>query len=137
MRPYNQRKLTSDDAVRIFKIKLKQQKPSAVASVFNVSEKAIRDIWSARTWAKATEHLDPQRCTSVRNKPGRPLGSKDTKKRVIRQKRLTIDQELYKGMRGCSFEDPFAKDWKRALAVLTPLMQEEEDIFLRVFVGSY
>ena len=126
MRSYSQRKLISDDAVRIFKLKLKQIKPSAVASVFNVSEKTIRDIWSARTWAKATEHLDPQRCTSVKNKPGRPLGRKDTNKRVKRQKRLTIDEELYNGMGGCSFEDPFAKDWKRALAVLTPLMQEEE-----------
>ena len=132
MLPKNQRKLTSDDAVRIFRIKLRHHKPSAVmiAGMFNVSEKAIRDIWSARTWAAATEHLDPQRIQCVKNKPGRPVGRKDAKKRARPPRRLTIDEELDNGMGGfLSFKDPFAKDWKRALAALTPLMQEAENIF--------
>jgi len=133
MLPKNQRKLTSDDAVRIFRIKFRHQKPSAVliADMFNVSEKAIRDIWSARTWASATEHLDPMRIKGVKNKPGRPVGRKDAKKRARSVRRLTIDEELdNNGVGGLvSFKDPFAKDWKMALAVLVPLMREAEDIF--------
>ena len=55
--------LTSDDAIRIFRVSLPSdlsnnggyhgtKRPSAVsvAREYNVSEKTVRDVWTGRTW---------------------------------------------------------------------------------------
>ena len=80
--------LTSEKAIEIFKCsifqtRLSSKKPSAacVGREYGVSEKAVRDIWSARTWYDETLHLDPQRPARKRNPPGRPLGKRDSKQR--------------------------------------------------------
>ena len=77
--------LTLDQAVEIFKIHLSNQSPyiaknerissSQVASVFGVSEKTIRDIWTGRTWFLELIYLDPARAAVAAKRlrpPGRP-----------------------------------------------------------------
>ena len=53
--------------------------------MYGVSEKAVRDIWTGRTWAKETWHLDMTRTLSNK-RTGRPKGSKDTIPRHRRAK---------------------------------------------------
>ena len=58
--------LTEEQAVEIYRIKLHESsanlsegaRAAAVAEKFGVSEKAVRDIWSRRTWTRQTKHLD-------------------------------------------------------------------------------
>ena len=57
---------------------------SAVAREFGVSEKTVRDIWTARTWGNETLPWDPDRKPRVSRPTGRPLGSQD---RAPRRKR--------------------------------------------------
>ena len=53
----------------IYELKDAQNKEGAVkiGSRYGVSEKAIRDIWKARTWAQATWHLDKSRAFRTRS----------------------------------------------------------------------
>ena len=54
-----------------------------IAKTFGVSPKAIRDIWSNKTWAKATEHLRVQKhrdinaCDDLRIGPGNTVDLPD------------------------------------------------------------
>ena len=77
--------LTSEDAVEIFKRSMPcyslRTTAVAVAYEYRVSEKAVRDIWTARTWAEATRHLDPHRPPRTVRPMGRPLGKLDSKPR--------------------------------------------------------
>jgi hypothetical protein len=76
----------------------------AVAKMFGVSPKAVRDIWNKRTWRHSTSHLFPENeresCTDClktvenmvshhmiaqRKSVGRPRGSKDSKPRRSRR----------------------------------------------------
>ncbi len=65
--------LTEEEAVAIFKIKITNDSTSrserlsaaAVARDYRVSEKTIRDIWTARTWIREIVHLDPVRAALV------------------------------------------------------------------------
>ena len=58
--------LTENQAIEIYQMKLNYDLPnmsegaraSAVANRFGVSEKAVRDIWSRRTWARKTANLE-------------------------------------------------------------------------------
>lgn len=59
-----------------------------VANLYGVSEKAIRDIWTGRTWAAETWHLDTSRVLKVK-KQGRSVGHRDTKSRKPRQSSKT------------------------------------------------
>lgn len=60
--------LTVDQAVRIYRIKLDSNQrykskgalAAAVANSFGVSEKAVRDIWSGRTWLRETKLVDAE-----------------------------------------------------------------------------
>ena len=75
--------LTSKQAVAIFQQKLSSVKgtapcAAAVARVYGVSEKAVRDIWKGRTWSDATLLLEPSRPARVAGPPGRPKGRKDS-----------------------------------------------------------
>ena len=75
-------KLSEAQAIAIFQIKKSSPSPSAAetAKLFCISEKAVRDIWSGRTWTKETWHLDTSRILSQKN-VGRPKGCKDSKPR--------------------------------------------------------
>ena len=68
------------DAVKIFKLRGSEIQATSVANIYGVSEKAIRDIWTARTWARETWHLEPSR-DMVLKQAGRPKGSADSKPR--------------------------------------------------------
>ena len=59
--PKPRAKLNATIAVEIFKQKKVSAQATKVARTYGVSEKAIRDIWTARTWAQETLHLEPSR----------------------------------------------------------------------------
>ena len=80
--------LNSEQAIEIYKMKpfadsstqIKIRGQSIpIAKTFGVSPKAIRDIWSVKTWAKATEHLrvqknaDKNACGDLRIGPGNTI----------------------------------------------------------------
>ena len=76
--------LNSDNAIAIFQLKKSHQTAVMVGRYYGVSEKAIRDIWTGRTWAAETWHLDKSR--TIKIKPsGRPTGSLDKTARKPRQ----------------------------------------------------
>ena len=68
------------DAVKIFNLRGSDIQATTVANMYGVSEKAIRDIWTARTWARETWHLEPSR-DMVLKQAGRPKGRTDSKPR--------------------------------------------------------
>ena len=82
--------LTEAQAVEIFLIKIanddvpKRSRRSAasVARQFGVSDKAVRDIWTGRTWFRELIHLDPARAAMPERlkRPGRPRGRRDTQR---------------------------------------------------------
>ena len=76
--------LTKADVIAIFQIKATLPSTTKVAKCYGVSEKTIRDVWTRRTWAAETWHLDPSSTLDMRQ-PGRPLGSRDSKPRKQRQ----------------------------------------------------
>jgi hypothetical protein len=76
-------RLCKAEVVEIFLRKHTQKSPTVVSRLCGISEKAVRDIWSGRTWSKETQHLDPSRSVCLK-KIGRPAGSKDTKPRKPR-----------------------------------------------------
>ena len=80
--------LTSADAVEIYRRSLHRAPRSlrpasqwasaaALAREYGVSEKAIRDIWTGRTWAEDTRHLDSLRAPRTARPKGRPPGRRD------------------------------------------------------------
>ena len=120
---------------------------ASVSKKYGVSEKAVRDIWTGRTWSKETWHLDALRSRPVK-KMGRPVGRQDTKPRksriaprklessklrdaaavasshLDRHHDKSVDEQLHEwhlrcGV-DCDFQDPFACD----LAVHDRLLQE-------------
>ena len=85
--PRARAKLTQSDALDIYHCKGGFTSAAAVSKLYGVSEKAVRDIWTGRTWSKETWHLDESRPLPIR-KMGRPLGRKDAqprKPRVLRK----------------------------------------------------
>ena len=60
-------KLTQSDAVAIFRLKASAASATSVARLYGVSEKAIRDIWKARTWAHHTCNLDTTRSHQIKH----------------------------------------------------------------------
>ena len=79
-------KLTESDALNIYHCKTSVASASAIAKLYGVSEKAVRDIWTGRTWSKETWHLDESRPYPTK-KMGRPLGRKDGQPRKPRSLR--------------------------------------------------
>jgi hypothetical protein len=77
--------LTKSQAITIFQLKHKLPSATKVARSYGVSEKTVRDIWTARTWASETWHLDPSRAIKIKQHTGRPLGSRNSKPRKPRQ----------------------------------------------------
>jgi hypothetical protein len=73
-------RLTKYQAVSIFQSKSSAASAARMAVSYGVSEKAIRDIWKRRTWARETLHLDPSQSHQQKT-VGRPKGSRDSKPR--------------------------------------------------------
>ena len=76
-------RLTQDQAIDIFNMKSSALTAVKIAVSYGVSEKAVRDIWTGRTWSRETCHLDITR-TVVPKKVGRPIGRRDQKPRKKR-----------------------------------------------------
>ena len=76
-------KLTQSDAITIYKLKASAS-AIKVGRLHGVSEKAIRDIWRARTWANETWHLDRTRPEQIK-RTCRLVGHKDIKQDSGRQ----------------------------------------------------
>ena len=89
-------KLCEAQVVEIFQIKKASPTSSAelVAKNYHISEKAVRDIWTGRTWTKETSHLDTTRVL-FQKQIGRPKGCRDSKPRTAKSGRKThhIDSE--------------------------------------------
>ena len=110
-------KLSHADAISIYKAKSTSVQANALGVTYGVCEKTIRDVWSGRTWAKETWHLEPARKTALKQ-IGRPKGSKDSKprkRRVLPHPISKIDAgESYfryskkSKVANCQFQDPFA-----------------------------
>ena len=73
-------KLAASDAIEIFSLRRSEVQATKLAHIYGISEKAIRDIWTARTWATETWHLEPSRELVLRQ-AGRPKGRTDSKPR--------------------------------------------------------
>ena len=78
-----QARLTEAEALQIFQCRNTMHTASQISRLYSVSEKAVRDIWKGRTWAKETWHLDKARSLAIK-KMGRPIGRMDTKPRKRR-----------------------------------------------------
>ena len=76
-------KLTESDALNIYYCKGSVTSAAAISKLYRVSEKAVRDIWTGRTWSRETWHLDESRPFPTK-KMGRPLGRKDAQPRKPR-----------------------------------------------------
>jgi hypothetical protein len=73
-------RLTEDQVIQIFKFKDGLLSSSKLATIYRVSEKTVRDIWTGRTWSRETCHLDPSR-TFEPKQTGRPKGCRDSRPR--------------------------------------------------------
>ena len=71
-------RLTEGQAIHIFEYNRSEQAPSSakLAAWYGVSEKAIRDIWTGRTWSSVTQPPAPDQPRG-RRMVGRPEGRKD------------------------------------------------------------
>ena len=147
-------KLTEADALDIFHCKAHSLSAASVSKKYGVSEKAVRDIWTGRTWSKETWHLDASRSRPLK-KMGRPVGRQDTKprkSRIITRKLdstklhdatdvasshldshhdKSIDEQLHEWYLRCvvdgDFQDPFARDLVLHDCLLQELAQFERE----------
>ena len=62
---------------RYIQVHATNRSASKVCKRFCISEKTVRDIWKARTWAKETGHLDSSMSVVIK-KMGRPIGWRET-----------------------------------------------------------
>ena len=88
--------LTAEQVIEIFEYKktrcssvqyISGKETIALAKKYAVSEKAIRDIWTGRTWVQETAHLDASRPAPIERssrRPGRPKGSKVVKSQSMK-----------------------------------------------------
>ena len=90
-------RLTQEQAVAIFKVRGSALLAVNIATCFGISEKTVRDIWTARTWSRETSHLDPTRTVEVKQ-IGRPKGCRDSKPR---QKRVNSTRAVSHGDKPC------------------------------------
>jgi hypothetical protein len=76
-------RLTEEEVLEIFRIRAAAPSAVKIAACYGISEKAVRDIWTARTWSRETSHLDPTRNVEPKQ-IGRPKGRTDSKPRKRR-----------------------------------------------------
>jgi hypothetical protein len=89
-------RLSEHQVITIFQAKTTTWTATELASVYGVSEKAVRDIWTGRTWSNETWHLDTSRPLQVKT-VGRPRGCKDRrprKKRASNHDPLSMSRAL-------------------------------------------
>ena len=89
--------LSAEKAVEIFRRSLLCDgsfNATSVARDYGISEKAVRDIWKARTWSDETRHLDPQRPPRELKLPGRPLGKRDSVPRRRKRREFPVRMEI-------------------------------------------
>ena len=95
--------LSKQQATEIFKLKNNlgfascHSASAALAVTYKVSSKAIRDIWSGRSWLDATYHLWDSSNRPPRKVVGRPKGRKDTKPRQPRSSKAAQTSALLDG----------------------------------------
>ena len=93
-------KLCEAQVIEIFQLKKSSSTSSVstaalVAKSYEISEKAVRDIWAGRTWTKETSHLDTTRIL-FQKRIGRPKGCRDSRPRTAkagRKKLSHVDSE--------------------------------------------
>ena len=143
-------KLTEADALDIFHCKAHSMSAASVSKKYGVSEKAVRDIWTGRTWSKETWHLDTSRSRPLK-KMGRPVGRKDAKPRkprvvpkklelrdaaaaishLDRHRDKSVDEQLHewylRSKVACDFKDPFECDLAVHDRLMLQLMQHESE----------
>ena len=96
-------RLTETNVIAIFQSKTSGAQATSIGRAFGVSEKAIRDIWMGRTWAKETWHLEPSRLL-VPKQTGRPRGRKDS---LPRKRKIAVEELDSPDQIGSSFEHPY------------------------------
>jgi hypothetical protein len=108
--------LTNAQVITIYRHKLASLQPgsarpcaSAIAGLYGISEKAVRDIWTGRTWSAETSQFEPSRPVRTVAPLGRPKGSKDSAPRRRRWPSTASLHPPYKG-RGSSDPDTIATD---------------------------
>ena len=75
-------RLSENQVLAIFQARISAS-ATRVAAIYGVNEKTVRDIWTGRTWAKETWHLDTSRPFQLKV-TGRPKGCRDRKPRKSR-----------------------------------------------------
>mmetsp|Transcript_13597 Transcript_13597/g.37632 ORF Transcript_13597/g.37632 Transcript_13597/m.37632 type:complete len:230 (-) Transcript_13597:56-745(-) len=130
--------LTKKDAVEIFLLKDEDNSHAAsvvIAAKYNVSPKAIRDIWSGRSWLKATEKLWNKSDLPKHNPVGRPKGKKDSKPRQLKpcgdrkqHMKETVEPTLPATQKPVEHES-FLFDQIAALTSLSKIIAHEEESF--------
>jgi hypothetical protein len=75
-------RLSEDQVLAIFQAR-DSASATRVAVIYGVNEKTVRDIWTGRTWARETRHLDTARPFQLKV-TGRPKGCRDRKPRKSR-----------------------------------------------------
>ena len=120
-------KLTAEDALDIFRVKESMISASNLSKKYGVTEKAVRDIWTGRTWLRETSCLDASRSLQPK-KMGRPLGRKDAKPRKQRIARLphpsheTTDSfSLYRSEAGSNLQALHSLEEKAECSILMSL----------------
>jgi len=94
--------LTDHQAREIFQLKATHGFSSShaasifLASKYNVSSKAIRDIWKGRSWLEATFNLWNVDDRPARRILGRPKGKKDSKPRASK-----LSRKMYASTQSC------------------------------------
>ena len=108
--------LTEAQAVEIFLIKIanddvpkrSRRSAAAVARQFGVSDKAVRDIWTGRTWFRELMHLDPARAAMPERlkRPGRPRGRRNAQQ-TRKEDKCSSDSTLTSSSDGDGHDDAY------------------------------
>ena len=102
-----QARLSQTQVVAIFQSRNSNQSSAKVAKSYSVNEKTVRDIWTGRTWAKETWHLDHSRRVEIK-RMGRPIGCRDTKPR--KQKGCKLLSERVSALAAADVEHRASKE---------------------------
>mmetsp|Transcript_16792 Transcript_16792/g.45757 ORF Transcript_16792/g.45757 Transcript_16792/m.45757 type:complete len:149 (+) Transcript_16792:79-525(+) len=124
-------KLTEMQALEIYAYgmhKTGSRSSSMIAKMYNITDRAVRDIWNGRTWYEETSTLLSPAEAALRPKRMRTRGAKQCRSRDsdLNQvfddavhKHYTLEQQCHQNFAGNSqmfaciatVEDPFHDDW--------------------------
>jgi hypothetical protein len=91
-------RLTEEEALDIYRLRAAAPSAVKIAACYGISEKAVRDIWTARTWSRETSQLDSTRTVEPKQ-IGRPKGRTDSKPR---RKRASVNKILESILSTCA-----------------------------------